>query len=87
VSGTLKAMTPSKKPRLRFKVIQHPESPANVPDWVKSVDLYTLDGHGNFNVAVGPSISELETELEAFNHAFYCYRNEQLSGFGALSLL
>jgi hypothetical protein len=80
-------MTPSKKPRLRFRVIQHPESPANVPDCVKSVDLYTLDGHGNFNVANGPSLSELETELEAFNHAFYCYRNEPLSEFGALSLL
>jgi hypothetical protein len=80
-------MIPSKKSRLSFKVIQRPESPANVPDWVKSVDLYTLDDHGNFNVANRPSLSELETELRAFNHAFYCYRNEPLSEYGALSLL
>lgn len=80
-------MTTSKKPGLHYKVIQHPESPANDPDWVKSVDLYTLDAHGNFNVANGPSLSELEMELGAFNHAFYCYRNEPLSEYGALSLL
>ncbi len=80
-------MTPNKKPRLGYKVIQHPESPANVPDWVKSVDLYTLDDDGNFNVAYGPSLSELETELGVFNHAFYCYRDEPLSEYGALSLL
>jgi hypothetical protein len=76
-----------KKPRLHFKDITLPESPANAPDLVRSIDLYTLDNHGTFKVAEGPSPSELERELEAFNHAFYCYGEKSVSEYGALSLL
>jgi hypothetical protein len=80
-------MESSKKPRLLFKDISHPESPAIIPDLVRFVDLYTLGDHGTFKVAEGPKLSELEIELAAFNHAFYCYGKEPVSEYGALSLL
>lgn len=73
---------------LQFKVVSSPESTRGGQDLVESLDLYTLNEEGQLKVAERPTLSDLESELVAFNRSFYHVGEQQtISELGALSIL